>query len=226
MNKEKVCSFPNCKEPFFCNGYCRYHNKQHSEGRPLTERRKNTCSFLGCKEKHLSNGYCRYHYSQWYRGRPLTERPKKKSCSHEGCNEKHWAKGLCKKHYYAMYNSTGPRAEVLREVRKKYEKSEKGHQNKLKQGRKRRARKSNAPAIENFTYEEVFNRDGYTCCVCGLPIDARLKKPDLLRVSLEHKIPLSKNGSHTLENCAPSHMLCNLKKGARLLELNFEGASI
>jgi len=33
----------------------------------------------------------------------------------------------------------------------------------------------------------------------------------------DHVIPLSKGGPHAAENIRPSHALCNLRKGARLI---------
>lgn len=69
--------------------------------------------------------------------------------------------------------------------------------------------------FENVSRPEVFARDGYTCQLCGDPIDPRLTYPDPMSASLDHVVPLSKGGPHTFDNCQAAHLRCNLSKGAR-----------
>ena len=162
-----------------------------------------------------------------------------KVCSVEGCNEKHCAKGLCHKHYDVERRKNKDKRKALTEMQKKYSKTEKGKATATKfskstkgqiktrrNNNKRRARKKNASIIETFNNETIFSRDFYTCYICGLPIDKFLKHPDPLSPSLEHSIPLCKGGDHSLENCSSAHLICNLRKGDRLITGNFEGANI
>lgn len=58
----------------------------------------------------------------------------------------------------------------------------------------------------------VFERDGWICGICGKKVNRRLKYPHPLSVSLDHIIPLSKGGTHTLTNVQCAHLTCNHKK--------------
>lgn len=58
-------------------------------------------------------------------------------------------------------------------------------------------------------YPSIIERDRQTCHICGvLVLDAELQ--------FDHKIPLSKGGSHTTENVGVAHAACNAKKGRSL----------
>ena len=64
------------------------------------------------------------------------------------------------------------------------------------------------------TYEpinrfDVFERDGWLCGICGGPVSRE-------DASIDHILPISKGGPHTLENVQCAHLLCNSKKGARV----------
>lgn len=80
---------------------------------------------------------------------------------------------------------------------------------------KRRALRRGA-TIEAFEPHEVFDRDGWICQICDQPIDTRARHPDPRSVSLDHIVPLSRGGEHSRANCQTAHLICNLKKGARL----------
>lgn len=117
--------------------------------------------------------------------------------------------------------------EILNTYNKKYKKSQKGKEASKRNSQKRRAKKNTTKVVvENFSYKDIFLRDNYVCCICGLPINPLLSFPDKHSVSLEHKTPLSKAGPHSKDNCGPSHLICNIRKGAKILELSFDGASI
>jgi 5-methylcytosine-specific restriction endonuclease McrA len=49
----------------------------------------------------------------------------------------------------------------------------------------------------------------WTCCLCNESIDPELMMPDPLSATIEHIIPLSKNGRHVWDNVAPAHKGCN-----------------
>lgn len=61
--------------------------------------------------------------------------------------------------------------------------------------------------------EDVFEFFHWVCIVCNEEIDKVLEYPDKMSATLEHIIPLSKGGTHTWDNVAPSHLLCNGRKG-------------
>ncbi|MFC6012692.1 HNH endonuclease [Nocardia lasii] len=66
---------------------------------------------------------------------------------------------------------------------------------------------------------EVFERDGWICHLCGDPIPEPLRttrvlggKHDPLSPAVDHVIPLSRGGPHTMENCRAAHWTCNARK--------------
>lgn len=67
---------------------------------------------------------------------------------------------------------------------------------------------------------EVFERDGWMCHLCGDPIPEPLRGTprilggthDPLSPVIDHVIPLSKGGPHTMENCRAAHWTCNASK--------------
>ena len=67
--------------------------------------------------------------------------------------------------------------------------------------------------IEKFSIEKILDKNGSICHLCSEVIDMNLSHPDLQSFSVDHILPLSKGGTHTLDNVAPAHLYCNLLKG-------------
>ena len=73
---------------------------------------------------------------------------------------------------------------------------------------KRRACKREAP-INDLTasqWRDIKVAYGHRCVYCGRKMQ---------RLTMDHVIPLSKGGSHTVQNVVPACMSCNSKKGDR-----------
>ena len=87
-------------------------------------------------------------------------------------------------------------------------------------GRHRRAGKyvqaRRARTVEPFFPSEVYERDGWTCGLCQEPIDRLAVKPHPMSPSIDHVIPISKGGEHSLRNVQAAHLGCNVKKGNRV----------
>ena len=79
---------------------------------------------------------------------------------------------------------------------------------------KRRARKV-AVTVEEFSREEVFDRDGWVCQICNKLTNQRVAWPHPKFPTLDHIIPLSKGGEHSRRNTQTAHLRCNLSKGDR-----------
>jgi hypothetical protein len=82
--------------------------------------------------------------------------------------------------------------------------------------RKRRARKRGVPS-EPYTAQDVLDRWGTDCWICGEPID--LDAPRKVGIAgwerglhLEHSVDLVLQGHDTLDNVKPAHGKCNLTK--------------
>lgn len=214
----KVCSVEGCNEKVSARGYCQKHYNAMWY-KTSSEREGPRCSIEGCNKRADIKGYCRKHYEYFkFKNKELRDVP---NCKVEGCDRKSFKKGMCDKHYQAAtYDKKNKK-----KWNKKYIETEKGRDAVKRGSHTYRARKRNA-LVEFFSPAKVYERDFYVCCVCGLPINPALQHPDECSVSLEHKKPLSKGGEHSFDNCAPSHLICNLRKRDKLIQPSFEGASI
>lgn len=79
---------------------------------------------------------------------------------------------------------------------------------------RRRALKAGSAVGAPFTSAEVFERDGWLCGLCSQPVDSAVEYPDPASASLDHVVPLSRGGEHSLENVQLAHLSCNVSKGA------------
>lgn len=59
---------------------------------------------------------------------------------------------------------------------------------------------------------QVIARSGAACGECGEPIDYTLPTPHPDSFELDHKVPLSQGGRHTLDNVRATHRRCNRAK--------------
>ena len=75
----------------------------------------------------------------------------------------------------------------------------------------RRARMCGA-FVESVTHAEIFERDNWTCHICGKQIDRNMKGRNPLAPSIDHIIPLAKGGLHERSNLAAAHFGCNSSK--------------
>lgn len=80
----------------------------------------------------------------------------------------------------------------------------------------RRNRQAGAPA-EPVRLADIFERDGWRCHLCGLPVDKGLADHHPMMASLDHVIPVSDPGypGHVAANLALAHLICNTSKGGR-----------
>lgn len=67
-------------------------------------------------------------------------------------------------------------------------------------------------AYEPLRRNDVYDRDNWTCGICGEPVDPDLQYPHRRSVSLDHVIPFARGGPHTPSNVQCSHLECNILK--------------
>lgn len=67
--------------------------------------------------------------------------------------------------------------------------------------------------------DEVFERDNWICHLCGKAVPKRLRSSEFragvyepLAPVVDHVIPLSRGGPHTMDNCRLAHWTCNSRK--------------
>ena len=68
--------------------------------------------------------------------------------------------------------------------------------------------------VEPVNEADVYAIHGDVCHICHEQIDMTLMWPDPMSPSIDHVHPLARGGRHALDNLAPAHLLCNLRKGA------------
>lgn len=59
---------------------------------------------------------------------------------------------------------------------------------------------------------KIYERDGWTCHICGDPVDRNARVPDLAAPVLDHVTPIARGGEHTEGNLKTAHFYCNSVK--------------
>jgi 5-methylcytosine-specific restriction endonuclease McrA len=68
--------------------------------------------------------------------------------------------------------------------------------------------------ISKKTRFQVLNRDGFTCQYCG-------RRPPVVKLHVDHVVPVSKGGKNHISNLVTSCQDCNLGKSNRYLQPRF-----
>jgi len=68
---------------------------------------------------------------------------------------------------------------------------------------------------ERFSIEQVGDRDGWRCHLCGKRVDPSIANPDPRAPTIDHLIPVADGGLDELSNVALAHRSCNCARGAR-----------
>ena len=79
----------------------------------------------------------------------------------------------------------------------------------LAKTRARQARKRGV-TVGTVDYRLVVQEANGRCGICGTEVGSAL-------IHIDHKIPISKGGTHTQENLQLAHGRCNLRKGAKVV---------
>jgi 5-methylcytosine-specific restriction endonuclease McrA len=58
----------------------------------------------------------------------------------------------------------------------------------------------------------IYQRDDWTCHICGDPVDRDAVVPDLAAPVLDHVVPLARGGTHSEDNLKTAHFYCNSVK--------------
>lgn len=129
----------------------------------------------------------------------------KKQCLNEGETCKY-----CKAKYPRNYGNK------LKFCSEKCEKESNKEERKNDKYRKRTLNKSE---YEILFRKDIFERDNWTCKICGNSLDKNMVWDNTNRdkfPTLDHIIPLSKGGKHTKENVQTACFTCNSIKGNKL----------
>jgi hypothetical protein len=72
-----------------------------------------------------------------------------------------------------------------------------------------RAREAGAAVVDVFDRLTVFDRDGWACYLCGRATDPEASPFDPASPTVDHVVPLSKGGEHSLANARTACLHCN-----------------
>lgn len=110
------------------------------------------------------------------------------------CDRPSYGRGMCTTHYDQLWRAENPDKYAAKQSR-------------------RRARLLDA-FVEDVRPSEVLDRDRWRCHICGKKIGKSYRHPHPRSAWLDHIIPLSRGGEHSMANCASAHLGCNSSKGA------------
>ena len=69
--------------------------------------------------------------------------------------------------------------------------------------------------VEAVSRIKVFDRDGWVCGICETPVDPEAPPRSPGSASLDHIVPLSRGGEHSMRNVQCAHLRCNQSKSDR-----------
>lgn len=146
-------------------------------------------------------------------------RPKlNRKCSEIKCERPHHARGFCMLHYSKTdfkktsnknYRLRNP--QKVREWRREQDRRYRARYPEKMRSRAASRRATKVEGLKRFGWIDYRLIDNYytrLCGICGLLIESSFE--------VDHIIPLSRNGSHTLGNLQITHPVCNRVKHGRL----------
>ncbi len=77
-------------------------------------------------------------------------------------------------------------------------------------------RQPKRPKMTSAQRLAVFERDAWTCRLCGFPVSRGAQVPDLEAPTIDHIVPLAAGGAHAPSNWQTAHFWCNSYKRDRL----------
>lgn len=209
-----TCRWPGCERPRHAKGFCprdyQRAKREGTYGRPWETWQRlhvppDHCRWPGCdRTKIEGRGLCKRDWLRAYRlgdfDQPWT-RWGNNVCG--GCGESFTGRNRQQKHCSdacALEAWKRRRPDRLRELARRH-------------SSRRRALKL-AATVESFTEADIRSIYGDDCYLCDQPIDFDLEWPDPRSPTVDHIVPLSKGGTHALDNVAMTHFQCNNRKNA------------
>lgn len=173
-----------------------------------------------------------------YCGKPCQEAANPRRCDQPGCSKPHRARGLCTTHYNqqlqpdrhrkSMTTCTVCGSSLIRASTSTRRPScsvacrsaLSGHDGSVgaytwANDAAHRAREAGALVVQVFGREQVFDRDGWTCQCCGLVVSLDTDALDPRSATVDHVIPISIGGEHSLANAQCLCLRCNSIKQDR-----------
>lgn len=74
-----------------------------------------------------------------------------------------------------------------------------------------------AQYVEPVSLTKLVKQQDGLCSVCFEPLDMEAAHPHPDSLSIEHRIPLSRGGEHSMRNCEAAHLHCNIRKSTQCI---------
>lgn len=216
QEQNNICYFEGCTKHVYLKNFCHAHYKASK----YTKKESQQKECLHCKSAFIAKSnakkFCSTKCSQTYRQRLLGVKPAhrvaKAICN--GCGKEFQPKKTefstyCSRKCFFTTQKSNQRTENEKTI--------------LKTCAKRRKQRMKANGYEPINKTKVFERDKWTCHICGCKTP-KSKKGTMAMNSpeLDHIVPIASGGSHTYSNVACSCKRCNIRKSTKPLgQLNF-----
>lgn len=219
----RTCTFGSCELPLHCKGFCRIHYKRFRiHGDPSVDLHKAQRTAGGlkiCKGCGDPKEDSEFHKDS---GSPDGLRSQCKPCRNAKVAKYHWDNRDARLAYERKRRSeSGDR--VRANDRARYERDKDKRVALASDGvRLRRARMAGIESDPKVTVPNLREMLGDNCCYCGVEMSfARRPRGAGIapnRATLEHVLPISRGGTHTLDNTVLACHRCNVSKNDKTLE--------
>lgn len=181
--------------------------------------------------KHLARGLCKPCYDRARLGDDFTPRWGKPRMAECHPDRRHYSHGLCEKcdaqkrgaDWYAANRERRTVASAIWKAdnRDRVSATNAAWYSSNKErvyayAAARRARRR-GNGVAPYNRLDIFERDLWTCQLCGGAVDRDIHKTDPMRASIDHIVPIVLGGSDTPSNVHLAHLRCNKVKGARVV---------
>jgi 5-methylcytosine-specific restriction endonuclease McrA len=209
--KSLPCIVDGCPSKNKARGLCHTHYSRWQSTRVIgkAERKRPqkidpnaVCQIENCGKPVRSKNYCGSHYSKWNKyGDALWERPRKTGCIEPGCDQPYEGLDRCHTHYLREQYRRN-RKRILAATKKRRKKNPEQFQNWYNTYRARK--KAGSYFISPKDLRKLSTAK---CAYCG--------SSDNLEI--DHIIPLSRGGTHSIGNITKACRQCNASKSDRLV---------
>ena len=219
--QQNTCSIPDCQRlvAVKMRGWCNMHySRWRMHGDPLVltypnGRPKLRCRVSDCSQSVVwkAESLCAKHrYALQKHGDVLWERTTIRTvvvCCR--CGENKPANEICR--HPTGINGIGT---ICKDCKSKYdaEYRELRREQRRESNRRRKAVMFGAHA-EIIDMDLLWEKGQGVCDLCPELIDRFLSYPDPMSPSQDHIIPISRGGTHTMDNLRITHWICNIRRG-------------
>lgn len=220
---KRTCGMPECTKPHRARGLCSTHyNQQHASTEQRHAKQTVPCTWCQAdcikdvgRENKYDELFCSLACRDANRARHATERrlpvgpvphtwcriPAGHPARRQPKRPRVWTAGYCAE-CTTTYLSIQPGTRFCSLAC-------------TKRWHRRKQKEDQGQVVPATVRAYVYERDGWTCWLCDLPILRDARSPHPLSHSVDHVLPQSLGGGHEATNLRAAHFLCNAKRGNR-----------